>query len=174
MNYEFYEEENTLNNAIPFNNANMYESQNNFSSVGSPIPQYNGFDMLSGSINSNYEKGKNNLNLFNSYEGYLKGNAFKDEYKPYKNYKVAKLNINNEKEELLISIGEYSFMMHDINLYLDVHPNDQDALNKFSEYRNKVNNLITNYERKYGPMCVKDTGNGMPFKWVNSTWPWVR
>ena len=82
--------------------------------------------------------------------------------------------VNNEKDELLINIGEYSFMMHDINLYLDVHPNDQEALNKFREYRNKLNGLITNYERKYGPMCVKSTLGSVPFKWVNQSWPWVK
>ena len=147
MNFEFYEDMN-LNGMMPLNeNVGMNNMNYNNS--------YNGFDVLGGSTNPNYQNGKNNLNLFDSYEGYLKGNSFKDEYIPYKNYKVAKLNINSEKEEMLINIGEYSFMMHDLNLYLDVHPNDVEALRKFNEYRNKTNELINNYERKYGPLSQK-------------------
>ena len=115
----------------------------------------------------------NKLNLFNPLEGYLKGNAFKDEYIPYKNYQVLKPNINNEKEEMLTNILEYSFMAHDMNLYLDVFSNDQEALNKFNEYRNKTNELIKKYERKYGPLRVNsDVNDNMSFNWVNN-WPWV-
>ena len=178
MNYEFYDDDNFMNNIMPFNGqsideVDMFEAQNNFNPVNNYNPNYHGFDVLGGSTNPNYKDGKNSLNLFNPYEGYLKGNAFKDEYKPYKNYKVAKLNINSEKDEMLVNIGEYSFMMHDINLYLDVHPNDKEALNMFSEYRNKVNDLITKYERKYGPLCVKGImSNNTPFAWENEKWPW--
>jgi hypothetical protein len=130
---------------------------------------YDDMQVLNGYVNVNNQK---NMDLFNPYEGYLKGNAFKDEYKPYKNYKVAKLNINSEKDEMLVNIGEYSFMMHDINLYLDVHPNDKEALNRFSDYRNKVNDLITKYERKYGPLLVTSSDDNKSFNWV-SKWPWV-
>ena len=147
MNYEFYENMNQMDNMKPFNmieDINMY-TMNNYSP-----------------------------NLFNPYEGYLKGNAFKDEYMPYKDYKVAKININSEKEEMMINIGEYSFMMHDLNLYLDVHPNDREALKVFMEYRQKVNELITNYERKYGPITTSGIKNNVPFEWVTSNWPWVK
>ena len=176
MNYEFYDDVSMLNNG-PFggmyDEVDMFEAQNNFNPVNNTNPNYHGFDVLGGSTNQNYQNGKNNLNLYNPYEGYLKGNAFKDEYKPYKDYKVAKININSEKDELLAGISEYSFMAHDINLYLDIHPNDKEALNKFTEYRNKANELITKYERKYGPMGVNGTKNDVPFAWQNTAWPWV-
>ena len=121
---------------------------------------------------NNFDNQNNNLNLFDPYEGYLKGNAFKDEYKPYKNYKVAKINIASEKDEMLAKIGEDSFMMHDLNLYLDVNPNDLDALNKFIMYRNKLNDEIMKYERKYGPLGIKsEVNNNDNFNWV-SNWPW--
>ena len=178
MNYDFYDDMSIINNTIPFNGnsfdeVDFFEAQNNFNPINNTEPNYHGFDVLGGSTNSNYQNGKNNLNLFDPYEGYLKGNAFKDEYKPYKNYKVAKLNINSEKEEMLVNIGQYSFMMHDINLYLDVHPNDADALKEFTQYRNKVNQLITQYERKYGPIGVKgNISEKAPFEWENTKWPW--
>ena len=177
MNYDFYDDVNVIDNLMPFNNMgnNLVNDYNNgYNNFANNSNNYTGFDVLGGSTNPNYQNGKNNLNLFNTYEGYLKGNAFKDEYKPYKDYKVAKLNINSEKEEMMINISEYSFMMHDINLYLDVHPDDSEALNKFTEYRNKLNELITNYERKYGPIGVKgNISNQTPFAWEANNWPWV-
>ena len=91
---------------------------------------YNDF----GINNKNYK-----LDLFNPYEGFIAGNAFRNEYIPYKDYKTYKIDITSEKEEMLFNISEYAFMMHDMNLYLDVNPNNQEALNKFNEYRNKTN-----------------------------------
>ena len=112
----------------------------------------------------------NKLDLYNPYEGFLKGNAFRNEYIPYKDYKVSKINFNSEQEEMLFNILEYSFMMHDLNLYLDVN-NNQEAFNKFNEYRNKTNELINNYERKYGPLQISGVSDDR-FNWIER-WPWV-
>lgn len=124
------------------------------------------------SVINGYVPYNNKLDLFNSYEGFLAGNAFKNEYIPYKNYKPFKVGINSEKEEMLFNISEYCFMMHEMNLYLDIYPDDREALNKFNEYRNKSNELILKYERKYGPLMVKSSDANNSFNWV-SNWPWV-
>ena len=84
---------------------------------------------------------------------------------------MVKINFNSEKEELLFNISEYSFMMHDLNLYLDVFPNNQEALNKFNEYRDKVGELVLKYERKYGPLMVSGVSD-QTFNWID-LWPWV-
>ena len=133
---------------------------------------YNFYDDMSVINGYKMFNNTNKLDLFNPYEGYLKGNAFKDEYIPYKNYSVEKPVISSEKEEMLINIGQYSFMMHDMNLYLDVYPNDKDALYKFNEYQNKTKELIMKYERKYGPLTIKSNDDKESFNWVVS-WPWV-
>ena len=114
----------------------------------------------------------NSLDLFNPYEGFLKGNAFRDQYVPYKNKKVAKIDFNSEKEELMFNISEYAFMMHEMNLYLDINPNNKEARDKFNEYRSKMDDLITKYERKYGPLMVTNSDVNPSFNWVNN-WPWV-
>lgn len=124
------------------------------------------------SVINGYIPYENKIELFSPYEGYLKGNAFRNEYIPYKNYPVSKISINSEKEEMLFNILEYSFMMHDMNLYLDINPNNVEILNKFNEYRNKTNELITKYERKYGPLLVNMSDTNKSFNWINK-WPWV-
>ena len=152
MNYDFYDNDMILsNNLMPVNNINTNYKQNDSYNLG--------------------KQEKNNLNLFSPYNGYMLGNAFNDEYVPYKNYKVIKDKINNEKDEMLINIGEYEFMAHELNLYLDLHPNDRDALEKFQEYTRKCKELTENYERKYGPLMVSDSILPTPFSWEEGMWP---
>jgi spore coat protein JB len=62
--------------------------------------------------------------------------------------------------------------MHDLNLYLDVFPNDKEILSKFMEYENMYNDLLENYEKKYGPINVNNTLGTTPFNWVNTSFPW--
>ena len=58
-------------------------------------------------------------------EGFLRGNLMKGEYKPYKNYTYLKLKPENAEEELLFKLMTYSFAINDLNLYLDLYPNDK-------------------------------------------------
>lgn len=160
MKYDFYNDINMLNNNYRPNN----DFNGQFMDINGSLMNFN---------NNSNQINNNSLNLYGPYDAYIRGNSFKDEYVPYKNYQPAKVKINNEKEELLFNIGEYSFIAHDLNLYLDTHPNNQMALNMFIEYRNKANELINNYERKYGPLNISGVNDDkIPFSWVASEWPW--
>ena len=73
-----------------------------------------------------YPNMMNNKNTTNSNdlvsvdEGFFRGNMFKNEYKPYKNYTYKKIVPKTKKEELLLEIMELSFVINDLNLYLDL------------------------------------------------------
>ena len=110
-----------------------------------------------------------NMNLFNPKEGFEKGNMFENIYSQYKNYKPQELRPMNEEERLLYNIQTICFAAHDLNLYLDTHPEDQSMITLFNDYLKKEEELINEYESKYGPMTIKD---GSMNKWVNSKWPW--
>ena len=131
--------------------------------------------MIENMNNFNMNKENNSLNLYSPYEGYIRGNGFRDQYVPYKNYQPAKLNFASEQDEMMANIGQYSFMAHEMNLWLDTHPEDREALRKFHEFRDKANDLIKDYERKYGPLSVSgDVSKQTPFNWVTTKWPWVK
>ena len=115
----------------------------------------------------------NNSNLYSPYEGYVKGNLFKNLYKSYKNLKPVNIPINSEKDELLLNIGELSFAGHELNLLLDNYPNDSNALNLFNKYRELENTALNNYERRFGPLKItSDNMENIPFKWESNKWPW--
>ncbi len=134
---------------------------------------YNNDNGPLGLDNYNEMETSNKLSLYNPYEGYLRGNLFKNLYNGYKNYQPLKINVNSEKEEMMLNIGEISFASHDLSLYLDNFPNDKEALNLFNKYRKMTNELVENYERKYGPIDISSNDiKNVPFSWEQDKWPW--
>lgn len=119
--------------------------------------------------NTNNQKKEN---LFNPKEGFEKGNMFSNLYSEYKNYKAKSLFPMTEQEKKLVELQEICFAAHDLNLYLDIHPEDQSMLMLFQDYIRKEEKLIKEYEATYGPMTVAGNADAKSFKWVNSEWPW--
>ena len=79
---------------------------------------------------------------------------------------------NMSRRKMIMEIRELDFSIIELGLYLDVNPNNREALDKFNEYRNKTNELITQYERKYGPLMVNKSDINRSFNWIDK-WPWV-
>lgn len=104
-------------------------------------------------------------------EGFLRGNLMKDEYVPYKDYTYFKLVPQNEQETLLFKLMAYSFAINDLNLYLDLHPEDQKAYDLFKKYVKEKNAIEEEYIAKYGPMTVTET-ESPKFSWLKNPWPW--
>ena len=91
----------------------------------------------------------------------------------YKNLKPVRIKVNNERDEELLNVNQISFASHELNLYLDNYPNDKEALNLFTKYRKMANDLIQNYERRYGPLTVSgEVNSNTPFRWESEKWPW--
>lgn len=111
----------------------------------------------------------NSSNVCSATEGFLLGNMFRDEYKGFKNYKVQKFVAKTEKEELILKLYELDFALNDLALYLDLHPEDYVIYNKFKDYVNEYNKIITTYEKIYGPLELT-MNNGKEFEWLNK-WP---
>lgn len=105
-------------------------------------------------------------------EGFLKGNMFKNEYEPYKNYKYANLVPKTEKEARLFNVMQYSFAINDLNLYLDLHPDDQKVFQLFKRYIEEERKAKEEYERNYGPL-VLNANNIARYEWI-SEWPWEK
>ena len=91
---------------------------------------------------------------------------------PYKNYKPTKLKANNKKEELYLQLSRISFAMHEMNLYLDLHPEDRKILQLFNDYRKMFIELEKKYENEYGPLTTcSDSLEKAPFSWVTYSFP---
>lgn len=110
--------------------------------------------------------------LSNVVEGFRRGNIFKKLYWPYKK-ETYNFVTKNAREKLLIDIMQNGFYAHELNLYLDIYPNDKAKIELFNRYKNKCEELTLEYSKKYEPLCINGAGlNELPFSWVDSPWPW--
>lgn len=128
-------------------------------------------------INNNYNKpifteDSNPSKLYNPYQGFIRGNLFQS---LYNGYKVNPFDLKpvNEQAKMLTQLDSLCFAITDINLYLDVYPNDKDMIQLFNQYRTQEKILIEEYQRKYGPITLNsDANNTYPFIWIDNPWPW--
>lgn len=123
--------------------------------------------------NSNFQKPYKISKFYNPEEGFLKGNMFVNEYKPYKNYKPEILKPTNEREELLYKVMSYNFAFNDLSLYLDIYPEDKEALELFKKYVAEYKKLRKEYSEKFGPLLM-DQAKYNEYEWVKNPWPWDR
>ena len=105
-------------------------------------------------------------------DGFNRGNMFKSLYKPYKNYRYAKVVPENKEKELLYEIMALSFAINDLDLYLDLHPEDTEMLVKFKSLVEKSIKKEMEYVNTYGPLELTDNLTSNRFTWVKNPWPW--
>jgi len=114
-----------------------------------------------------------NNQLFSPYEGFIRGNMFKNLYDPYKMDRPFQIQPMNEQAEMLTNLDSLGFALIDLNLYLDVFPDDKNALEEFNQIRRQKEELLKQYEMKYGPIVLSsDALNVYPWAWDNKPWPW--
>ena len=113
----------------------------------------------------------NTSRFFTPEEGFLRGNMFKEEYKPYKNLTFLKITSKDEKEALLFKVSAFDFAILDLGLHLDLYPEDEEVFDLFKIYISECENLKSVYERTYGPLCLDNT-KGIKYSWGDEPWPW--
>ena len=80
----------------------------------------------------------------------------------------------SNRKELMHQINLASFMVDDIKLYLDTHPEDMEAMECFNEYSRIRNNLLVEYAKMYGPLTVDLAVESCAdrWNWICEPWPW--
>ena len=122
----------------------------NYSNYGLNDPFMRTFMMPA--VMPNESKLMNQSEFINPEEGFLRGNMEAGTYVPYKNMTFIKPVLNNERQRTLYKLQEIAFAAHELNLYLDTHPNDTNAIKLYNDYVKKERMLNDEYERKYGPI----------------------
>lgn len=81
-------------------------------------------------------------------------------------------NKNTDRCKLLEKISVLEFVIADLKLFLDTHPNEQEALNAYGKYVDEVRELRTQYTAFYGPLQAEDYVPEANWAWINDPWPW--
>lgn len=116
---------------------------------------------------------QSHLNLFPVDEGFAKGTIFRNLYRPYKKYQPRPVMPTTERERLLYDVDKYYFALHEIRLYLDVYPNDEEAIKVFSEFQEQYIRAKHAYETRFGALDIEAPNlDTSPWNWTVGRWPW--
>ena len=135
---------------------------------------YGGDDYYHSLSSPGYLNERNQKDFYSENEGFIKGNIQKNIYQPYRGYNPSLPVVNNDKDRLLLEIQKYCFYLIDLGLYLDVHPNDAEAIKLYNENRSKYFRLVNEYNKNYCPLMAVDSNSTNTYKWVEGSFPWVR
>lgn len=122
--------------------------------------------------NANINNFRHSVELMSVKDGFNKGNMFSDEYIQYKKH-IYKVVVKDERDKLLLEVQELTFAFKDLNLYLDVYPNDSVAFEKFKDVNEELLKKKQEYEKKYGPLFLESSYLYPTYEWVKNPWPWM-
>lgn len=77
-----------------------------------------------------------------------------------------------ERQQLLRQVQMQDFALIDVSLYLDSHPNCQNALAYYQQHKALRDQAVAAYTSKYGPLTHADVCGTNCWSWVNNPWPW--
>ena len=66
-----------------------------------------------------------------------------------------------DRENLLKRLTMLDFMAVDMQLFLDTHPDDTNAIAKYNSIIREADNLRAQYEKSVGPLLQQRTSNGL-------------
>ena len=76
------------------------------------------------------------------------------------------------REDLLKEISAWGIIITDMHLYLDTHPADTKAFDDFKKFAAKYEELVTDFESKFGPLSYSGVVKQSTFNWIDEPWPW--
>ncbi|MFD2371948.1 spore coat protein CotJB [Brevibacillus sp. GCM10020057] len=75
--------------------------------------------------------------------------------------------------KLLTELQAIDFALVELNLYLDTHPHDVQAIEQFNELTQQRWKMASDFEALYGPlMNFGRSYSGYPWQWNDTPWPW--
>ena len=87
---------------------------------------------------------------------------------------VVQRNSNNNDascEELMRAIMEADFMATDLKLYLDIHPDDEKALELYRDAVRQYKACKATFEDTFYPLTATSAGRDGTWDWIDGTFP---
>ena len=73
------------------------------------------------------------------------------------------------KKKLLTRLSAMQFAMLELRMFLDTHPDDEEAQELFNKYSEKYKALVKEFEANYGPLTLNGKNSD---EWLENPWPW--
>jgi len=75
-------------------------------------------------------------------------------------------------ETAALELQALCFVLTELGLYLDTHPDDGEAFELYKEYVAMECEGRKRYEAMYGPITQTATASSGSYVWLNNPWPW--
>lgn len=72
----------------------------------------------------------------------------------------------------LTELQALCFVVHELGLYLDTHPDDKEAFALFQKYAAMEQSARETYLEKHGPLTKAETAREDRYTWLDGKWPW--
>ncbi len=78
-----------------------------------------------------------------------------------------------EYYQLLEQLQAVDFVLVELTLYLDTHPQDEESITQFNHYAKERKRLKKLFESQFGPlMQFGNSFSSCPWNWNEAPWPW--
>lgn len=111
----------------------------------------------------------NNPTRYSRTEALQTGTLFPGLDLPFKAAIQARIKLPNTA---LVELMALDFAVTELNLYLDTHPQDQEALGLYVSYIKLAKEGREKYTAKYGPLDSAELVLEDGYTWLNDPWPW--
>lgn len=76
---------------------------------------------------------------------------------------------------LLKRLTILDFLAVDLQLYLDTHPDDKKAIEKYNSVVAEADTIREQYENHIGPLfSFRSQSDCNDFSWIDNPWPWEK
>ncbi len=80
---------------------------------------------------------------------------------------------SQEQIDQMEQIQQVDFAIVELQLYLDTHPQDYNAIQQFNQLAAQSKQLKAQYEQQFGPLTqFGGSFSSYPWSWNEAPWPW--
>ncbi len=100
--------------------------------------------------------------------GLIRGTMFPGLDLPFQ----GKVNTKEWNMTPMTELQALNFAIQELQLYLDTHRDDQEALAAYRSYQQMYRQCRQRYQEKYGPLNQISAADCPEFRWLDDPWPW--
>ena len=85
-------------------------------------------------------------------------------------------DISQQQRDMLQQVQVADFVVVELQLYLDTHPNDLEAVTQWREATKRAKHVRNQYEKQFGPLNMHSVPSKelleAGWRWSQPPWPW--